>query len=70
MLTGDKMETAICIAQSSLLVSKTQGIFQFKDCENRTDVHLELNAFRKKEDHALVIKVCRYIFRAIYYVIV
>jgi len=30
MLTGDKMETAICIAQSSRLVAKTQSIYQFK----------------------------------------
>lgn len=30
MLTGDKMETAICIAQSSRLVAKTQSLYQFK----------------------------------------
>jgi len=56
MLTGDKMETAICIAQSSRLVSKTQSIYQFKAVTNRSEVHLELNSFRRKNDHALVIK--------------
>lgn len=56
MLTGDKMETAICIAQSSRLVSKTQSIYQFKSVTNRAEAHLELNAFRRKNDHALIIK--------------
>ena len=55
MLTGDKMETAICIAQSSRLVSKTQSIYQFKKVTNRSEAHLELNSFRRKNDHALVI---------------
>jgi len=56
MLTGDKMETAICIAQSSRLVSKTQNIYPFKSVANRSDAHLELNSFRRKGDHALIIK--------------
>jgi len=56
MLTGDKMETAICIAQSSRLVAKTQSIYQFKLVTNRAEAHLELNSFRRKCDHALVIK--------------
>eukprot|EP00794_Sanderia_malayensis_P019164 gene19164-21084_t len=56
MLTGDKMETAICIAQSSRLVSKTQNIYSFKPVSNRSEAHLELNSFRRKGDHALVIK--------------
>ena len=30
MLTGDKLETATCIAKSSRLVSKTQDIHLFK----------------------------------------
>lgn len=29
MLTGDKLETATCIAKSSRLVSKTQGVLDF-----------------------------------------
>eukprot|EP00112_Aurelia_sp_Birch-Aquarium-sp1_P022096 Seg6113.1 transcript_id=Seg6113.1/GoldUCD/mRNA.D3Y31 product="putative phospholipid-transporting ATPase IIB" protein_id=Seg6113.1/GoldUCD/D3Y31 len=56
MLTGDKMETAICIAQSSRLVSRTQNIYPFKAVSNRSEAHLELNSFRRKGDHALVIK--------------
>ncbi|KAK7867266.1 hypothetical protein R5R35_000250 [Gryllus longicercus] len=55
MLTGDKLETATCIAKSSRLVSRTQGLHIFKSVVTRTDAHLELNTFRKKQDCALVI---------------
>lgn len=55
MLTGDKLETATCIATSSRLVSRTQGLHVFKSVVTRTDAHLELNTFRKKHDCALVI---------------
>ncbi|XP_034948084.1 probable phospholipid-transporting ATPase IIB isoform X2 [Chelonus insularis] len=55
MLTGDKLETATCIAKSSRLVSRTQGLHIFKPVVTRTDAHLELNTFRKKQDCALVI---------------
>jgi hypothetical protein len=55
MLTGDKLETATCIAKSSRLVSRTQGLHVFKSVVTRTDAHLELNTFRKKHDCALVI---------------
>lgn len=56
MLTGDKLETATCIAKSSRLVSKTQDIHLFKHVTNRAEAHQELNAFRRKQDTALVIK--------------
>ena len=56
MLTGDKLETATCIAKSSRLVSKTQDIHMFKQVTNRTEAHQELNAFRRKQDAALVIR--------------
>lgn len=56
MLTGDKLETATCIAISSRLVSRTQSIHVFKSVTTRTDAHLELNAFRRKNDCALIIK--------------
>lgn len=56
MLTGDKLETAICIAQSSRLVPRTQGIHVFGNVTSRTDTHQELNAFRRKTDCALIIK--------------
>ncbi|XP_077982097.1 putative phospholipid-transporting ATPase IIB isoform X2 [Glandiceps talaboti] len=56
MLTGDKLETATCIAKSSKLVSRAQDIHVFRTILNRSDAHLELNAFRRKSDCALVIK--------------
>jgi len=55
MLTGDKLETATCIAKSSRLVSRTQAIHTFKPVSDRAEAHLELNAFRRKGDAALVI---------------
>ena len=56
MLTGDKLETATCIAKSSRLVSRTQNIYVFKPVSNRAEAHQELNAFRRKQDCALIIK--------------
>ncbi|NWU99302.1 ATP9B ATPase, partial [Upupa epops] len=55
MLTGDKLETATCIAKSSHLVSRTQDIHIFRPVITRGEAHLELNAFRRKHDCALVI---------------
>ncbi|KAA8586212.1 hypothetical protein FQN60_007781, partial [Etheostoma spectabile] len=55
MLTGDKLETATCIAKSSHLVSRNQDIHVFKPVSSRGEAHLELNAFRRKHDCALVI---------------
>ncbi|KAK2148328.1 hypothetical protein LSH36_502g02038 [Paralvinella palmiformis] len=55
MLTGDKLETATCIAKSSRLVSRSQDIHVFKAISNRSEAHLELNAFRRKSDCALII---------------
>ncbi|XP_074644613.1 putative phospholipid-transporting ATPase IIB isoform X2 [Tubulanus polymorphus] len=55
MLTGDKLETATCIAKSSRLVSKMQGIHTFKTVTNRNEAHSELNSFRRKQDCALVV---------------
>ncbi|KAK3727238.1 hypothetical protein QZH41_019302, partial [Actinostola sp. cb2023] len=56
MLTGDKLETATCIAQSSRLVSRSQSIYVFKQVSSRSEAHLELNSFRRKNDCALIIK--------------
>merc|ERR1719431_1521151 len=56
MLTGDKLETATCIAKSSKLVSRNQNIHIFKSVANRSEAHQELNAFRRKQDTALVIQ--------------
>ncbi|XP_054984045.1 probable phospholipid-transporting ATPase IIB isoform X2 [Sorex araneus] len=55
MLTGDKLETATCIAKSSHLVSRTQDIHIFRPVASRGEAHLELNAFRRRQDCALVI---------------
>ncbi|XP_037068803.1 probable phospholipid-transporting ATPase IIB [Pollicipes pollicipes] len=56
MLTGDKLETASCIAQSSRLVSRAQNLHLFPAITSRAEAHQELNAFRRKNDSALVIK--------------
>uniref|UniRef100_A0A4W3HUA5 Phospholipid-transporting ATPase n=1 Tax=Callorhinchus milii TaxID=7868 RepID=A0A4W3HUA5_CALMI len=55
MLTGDKLETATCIAKSSHLVSRNQDVHIFRPVTNRGEAHLELNAFRRKHDCTLVI---------------
>lgn len=55
MLTGDKLETATCIAKSSRLVSRTQDLYIFAPVATRTEAHQQLNTFRKKQDCALVI---------------
>lgn len=56
MLTGDKLETATCIAKSSKLVSTQQEIYTFKEINDRVQAFTELNNFRKKSDTAMVIK--------------
>ncbi|XP_048254813.1 probable phospholipid-transporting ATPase IIB isoform X1 [Haliotis cracherodii] len=55
MLTGDKLETATCIAKSSKLVSRIQTLHTFNNVTDRTEAHLELNALRRKNDAALII---------------
>lgn len=55
MLTGDKLETATCIAKSSHLVGRNQSLHVLKSVMTRTDAHLELNQFRRKQDCALVV---------------
>ncbi|XP_039935850.1 probable phospholipid-transporting ATPase IIA isoform X3 [Hirundo rustica] len=55
MLTGDKLETATCTAKNAHLVTRTQDIHVFRLVTNRGEAHLELNAFRRKHDCALVI---------------
>lgn len=55
MLTGDKLETACCIAKSSQLIGRNQGLHVLRSVKTRPDAHLELNQFRRKQGHALVI---------------
>uniref|UniRef100_A0A8C7QIS8 Phospholipid-transporting ATPase n=1 Tax=Oncorhynchus mykiss TaxID=8022 RepID=A0A8C7QIS8_ONCMY len=55
MLTGDKLETATCTAKNAHLVTRNQEIHIFNSVTTRGEAHLELNAFRRKHDCALVI---------------
>ncbi|EDV94041.1 probable phospholipid-transporting ATPase IIA isoform X1 [Drosophila grimshawi] len=55
MLTGDKLETACCIAKSSQLIGRNQGLHVLRSVKTRMEAHQELNQFRRKQGHALVI---------------
>ncbi|KAG1470598.1 hypothetical protein G6F56_002588 [Rhizopus delemar] len=55
MLTGDKIETATCIAISSKLVSRNQGIHQIAKLKSVPDAIEEIDNLRTKTDHCLVI---------------
>lgn len=55
MLTGDKLETAQCIAKSSHLVGSNQQIHVLRNVLSRTDAHLQLSQFRREADCALVV---------------
>eukprot|EP01135_Chromosphaera_perkinsii_P007842 Nk52_evm34s1020 gene=Nk52_evmTU34s1020 len=55
MLTGDKLETAQCIAVSSRLVSRSQSLYVFEKIRTLTEAQNELSNFRKKTDCALII---------------
>eukprot|EP00698_Gefionella_okellyi_P009663 TRINITY_DN2476_c0_g1_i3.p1 TRINITY_DN2476_c0_g1~~TRINITY_DN2476_c0_g1_i3.p1 ORF type:complete len:1081 (+),score=133.21 TRINITY_DN2476_c0_g1_i3:72-3314(+) len=54
MLTGDKVETATCIAVSARLVGKDQQIFHFAASSRAEAVH-QLNVFGTKRNTCLVI---------------
>ena len=55
MLTGDKEETATCIAQSSRLVCPGQAIHSMGMVSNRQEAHQQLHALRRKTHAALII---------------
>ncbi|KAI8884283.1 phospholipid-translocating P-type ATPase [Backusella circina FSU 941] len=55
MLTGDKIETATCIAISSKLVSRNQGIHQVAKLKTSMEAMDEIEALRSKTEHCLVI---------------
>ncbi|KAI7854229.1 hypothetical protein BDC45DRAFT_463467 [Circinella umbellata] len=55
MLTGDKIETATCIAVSSKLVSRNQNIHQISKLKVPIEVLNELDNLRSKVDCCLVI---------------
>ena len=48
MLTGDKNETAKCIAISAGLKNRRQSMFEIKDVTNVTDLMRELNELETK----------------------
>ena len=55
MLTGDKLETATCIAKSSKLIGRDHDIYIFKQVTTRDECLQELNMFRRKADACLII---------------
>ncbi|KAL0075543.1 phospholipid-translocating P-type ATPase [Phycomyces blakesleeanus] len=55
MLTGDKIETATCIAVSSKLVSRNQQIYQVSKLKSPVEVLEELDHLRNQTDCCLVI---------------
>lgn len=63
MLTGDKLETAMCIAKSSGLFSKTDNVHVFGEVQDRTAAHNELNSLRKYDFLKIVIYYIFLFFR-------
>ncbi|RIA93847.1 hypothetical protein C1645_761428 [Glomus cerebriforme] len=55
MLTGDKIETATCIAVSSKLISRNQIIHQISKLEGVEAAHEELTNLQTKGDFCLII---------------
>ncbi|CAD8047447.1 unnamed protein product [Paramecium sonneborni] len=55
MLTGDKIETAICIAISSGIKSGTQEIFQLKEITDEETLQQRLQQFETRTNQLLVI---------------
>ncbi|KAJ3389301.1 putative aminophospholipid-translocase [Lobulomyces angularis] len=55
MLTGDKVETATCIAISSKLVTRNQAIFQISKMSDPLDLMDELEKVKHKKDCCLII---------------
>ncbi|CAF4700854.1 unnamed protein product, partial [Rotaria socialis] len=55
MLTGDKLETATCIAKSSKLIGRDHDIYTFKQITTREECLQEINMFRRKADACLII---------------
>lgn len=54
MLTGDKIETATCIAISSRLVSRTQNIYQIS-VKTPEEASYHLQIFSQQRDTCLII---------------
>jgi len=55
MLTGDKVETATCIAISTGLKARSQSLFTMRDLEDPLIIRNQLNEFSAKDDCVLII---------------
>jgi phospholipid-translocating ATPase len=55
MLTGDKVETATCIAISAGFKDRRQQIFYMRDIESVREAELKLNDFEQKTNTLLMI---------------
>lgn len=55
MLTGDKIETATCIAISAGLKNKNQRLFYIRDIETSKEVKDKLEEFKTMDDTLLII---------------
>ncbi len=55
MLTGDKVETATCIAISAGFKDRRQQIFYMRDIESIREAELKLNDFEQKTNTLLMI---------------
>jgi len=55
MLTGDKVETATCIAISAGFKDRRQQIFYMRDLESVREAELKLNDFEQKTNTLLMI---------------
>ncbi len=55
MLTGDKLETATCIAKSSKLIGRNDDIYTFKQITSREECLQEINVFRRKNNACLIL---------------
>ncbi|KRX03653.1 P-type ATPase, cytoplasmic domain N [Pseudocohnilembus persalinus] len=56
MLTGDKMETAICISVSSGLKDPRHQIYQIKEISSKAEIQTKLNQYKHlAQNHVLVI---------------
>lgn len=56
MLTGDKLETALCIAKSLHLVDgASHNVFEFARCTNRIDANAEINRLNSEGSNMVLI---------------
>ncbi|CAF3011590.1 unnamed protein product, partial [Rotaria sp. Silwood2] len=55
MLTGDKLETATCIAKSSKLIGRNHDIYIIQQVTTREECLLEINIYKRKTDACLII---------------